>query len=52
MSIKDIDFDKLIEEAVNKKCEITINCSLDNIEIRIEPWEPFEYKCPWDKSGG
>lgn len=47
MNIREIDIDHLIQKAVEEKCEITINCNPENIEIRIEPWKPFEYKRPY-----
>lgn len=48
MNITDINFDKLIKNAVKDKYAITITVNIDNIEIHAEPWKPFEMKCPYE----
>jgi hypothetical protein len=39
--------DELITKAVKESCEITITVSPDNVEIRVSPWKPFSYNCPY-----
>lgn len=51
MKIPMIEFettlDELIKKAIQDKCEITINVCPDNVEIRVSPWKPFSYDCPY-----
>lgn len=49
--LKEINLDELIEKVVNEKIEITINLEPDRAEIKIEPWQPFAYSCPYGKAG-
>ena len=46
MTIKDFDFNSLIEKAVKEKCEITVSIEPGRTEITIQPWKPFSYTCP------
>ena len=48
MVINRTDLDYFFKKAVEEKCEITINYTPENVEIHIEPWKPFEYRCPYE----
>lgn len=41
--------DKLVDMVVEKKVEVDINVMPDCMEIKIEPWKPYELKCPYGK---
>lgn len=41
--------DKLVDMVVEKKVEVDISVTPDNMEIKIEPWKPYEVKCPYGK---
>ena len=43
----DITLEKLIEESIKKNADISISVSPDNVEIRISPYVPFSYNCPY-----
>ena len=45
--LEGINLNELIEKAVTEKCEITITADAEKIEIKLEPWKPFEYNCPY-----
>ena len=51
MKIPMIDFettlDELASKAVKENCEISINVCPDNVEIKVSPWKPFSYYCPY-----
>lgn len=40
-------YDELNGEIENGKVALCVNLYPDNIEVRIEPWKPFEYACPY-----
>ena len=40
---------RLTQTVTEKQVEATIDISPDNIHISINPWKPFEMKCPYDK---
>lgn len=44
--LKGITLEELLKKAVEAKAEITVTMGPDNTEVRVEPWKPFEYKCP------
>jgi len=41
--------DKLVDMVVEKKVEVDINVTPDCMEIKLEPWKPYEVKCPYGK---
>ena len=41
--------DKLVDMVVEKKVEVDINVTPDSMDIKIEPWKPYEVKCPYGK---
>lgn len=43
--------DKIVDMIVEKNIEVDINVSPDYMEIKIEPWKPYEVKCPYGKDG-
>lgn len=43
--------DKLVDMVVEKKVEVDISVMPDSMDIRIEPWKPYEMKCPYGKDG-
>lgn len=49
--LKTINLDELIDRVVREKISVTINVEPDRAEIQIEPWKPFEYRCPYSKDG-
>lgn len=46
-NIKGIKIEDLIQTVVQEKCEITISFTPDSAEVKIEPWQPFTYECPY-----
>ncbi len=42
-----IDYKELFEMAKKEECEIQVTYTPESIEVLIRPWEPFEYKCPY-----
>ena len=40
---------KLTDMVVEKKVEVDISVMPDCMEIKIEPWKPYEIKCPYGK---
>ncbi len=52
MKIDNELLDKLVNIVVENKVEVDIDVSPDNIEIKIEPWKPYEVKCPYERYGG
>lgn len=47
--IKKLISDDLIKKATENRCEITVEITPENIEIKVSPWEPFAYNCPYGK---
>lgn len=42
--------DKLMLAVIeNKQIEATIDIEPDRVQVNIEPWEPYETKCPYGK---
>lgn len=41
--------ERVTETVIEKQVEASIDISPDNISIRIEPWKPYEMKCPYGK---
>lgn len=37
---------KIAALAVEKRVEVTVTISPDNMEIRTSPWAPLQYICP------
>lgn len=46
-NIKGIKLDELIKTVVKERCEITISFTPETAEVKIEPWQPFVYECPY-----
>lgn len=46
VDLKEITFDELLKQAAETKTEITVTIEPDRQEIQMQPWKPFEYKCP------
>lgn len=42
-----IDIDALIDRVVTDKVEIQVTIEPDRIEVNIQPWKPYEMKCPY-----
>lgn len=42
-----IDFDELIRRVKTDSLEITITVEPDRTEISIQPWKPYEMRCPY-----
>lgn len=40
----------LMQRVVKMQCEMTINMTPENIEIRLTPWKPFTYQCPYQRN--
>lgn len=47
-----IDLEKLARIAHRENVEIAIDIEPDNASIRIEPWKPISYNCPFDTREG
>ena len=41
--------ERVTKEVSEKQVEATVEISPDNIHISIQPWKPFEMKCPYEK---
>ena len=41
--------ERVTKTVVEKQVEANVDISPDNIHISIQPWKPFEMKCPYDK---
>ena len=50
--ICEIDLEKLAHIAQRENVEIAIDIEPDNASIRIEPWKPISYNCPFDTGRG
>lgn len=37
----------LTKQVIENKVEVQIDIAPDNIQIGIQPWEPYELKCPY-----
>ena len=46
-----IDIDKLIKTAKKEEVEIRVTIESERMEIVIEPWKPYEPRCPYGKVG-
>ena len=42
-------FNEYIKAVVEKKIAISIEISPEYESIKIEPWEPFHYHCPYEE---
>lgn len=42
-------FNESIKSVVKNKIAINIEITPESESIRIEPWEPFKYNCPYDR---
>ena len=41
--------ERVTQAVTEKQVEATVEISPENIHISINPWKPFEMKCPYDK---
>lgn len=41
--------DDLVDVVVKDKIEAQIEIALDRVEISVQPWRPYETKCPYGK---
>ena len=46
VDLKKIKLEELLKQAAETKTEITVTIEPDRQEIQVQPWKPFEYKCP------
>ena len=44
--LEHLDLQDIVNVVKNEKVEITITAEPGRYEIQINPWKPFEYKCP------
>lgn len=49
MKIDNELLDKLVKMVVDNKVEVDISVAPDSMDIKIEPWKPYEIKCPYGK---
>lgn len=42
----------LIDRVVKDHIEVHIEVTPENTTIEIQPWKPFEYRCPYGKDNG
>lgn len=49
MNIDSKLLDKLVDMVVERKVEVDISVMPDSMDIKIEPWKPYEVKCPYGK---
>ena len=49
MTIENIELviDKLVKAVVEDKVDASIEIRPDGMEINIQPWKPYEMKCPY-----
>lgn len=49
MTIENIELviDKLVKAVVEDNVEAEIEIRPDGMNIRVEPWKPYEMKCPY-----
>ena len=44
-------FDVISKLTRDRKVSITFTQNADGFEYRIEPWEPYQPKCPYSRAG-
>ena len=44
-----INIDELIKAAKKEQVEIRVTIEPERMEIEIEPWKPYEPRCPYGK---
>ena len=42
-----IDVNALIDRVIADNVEIQVTIEPDRVEINIQPWKPYEMKCPY-----
>lgn len=46
---RQIDVNAMIDRVIADNVEIQVTIEPDRVEINIQPWKPYEMKCPYDK---
>lgn len=49
IQISDETFEMLINRVIKDQIEVHLEFTPENTTIEIQPWKPFEYKCPYGK---
>ena len=49
IQISDEMFEMLINRVVEDKIEVHLEFTPENTTIEIQPWKPYEMKCPYGK---
>lgn len=44
---RQIDVNALIDGVIADNVEIQVTIEPDRVEINIQPWKPYEMKCPY-----
>ena len=44
---RQIDVNALIDRVIADNVEIQVTIEPDRVEINIQPWKPYEMKCPY-----
>lgn len=47
IQISDEMFEMLINKVIKDKIEVHLEFTPENTIIEIQPWKPFEYRCPY-----
>lgn len=47
IQISDESLNMLIDRVVKDQIEVHIEMTPENISIEIQPWKPYEMKCPY-----
>lgn len=50
--LKDLDIETLVRLAYQENVEITLTIDRGCTELRIEPWKPISYNCPFNVREG
>lgn len=46
-----LDIDKMVSRVIQDQREVEIEMTPEGYRVSIQPWKPFEYKCPYGKDG-
>jgi len=50
--MEDLDIETLVRLAHQENVEITLTIDRGGTELRIEPWKPISYNCPFNVREG